>query len=170
MDSLRWIESENTQASENATQFHPLPKGENSPHNVARIDPLNQSEPRLRLPLRHEVGERAGERWCLGFRGRSIFRRSALGVRCSTFPGSWGGPRVRGRETFKNSCASNFTRSFPIWKFVLAAALSLKIFPTLRLLLRRKIRRVRRHPPNIPARIFYPAVSLARWHITWLRD
>ncbi len=25
----------------------------------------------VRLPLRHEVGERAGVRWCLGFRGRS---------------------------------------------------------------------------------------------------
>jgi hypothetical protein len=23
----------------------------------------------IRLPLRHEMGERAGERWCLGFRG-----------------------------------------------------------------------------------------------------
>jgi hypothetical protein len=26
---------------------------------------------RIRLPLRHKVGERVGVRWCSGFRGRS---------------------------------------------------------------------------------------------------
>src|SRR5262249_2926257 len=33
----------------------------------------------FRLPLRHAVGERAGERWCSGFKGRS-FLQSILNV------------------------------------------------------------------------------------------
>jgi hypothetical protein len=33
---------------------------------------VNQPSAYSRLPLRHEVGERVGERWCLGFRGRSF--------------------------------------------------------------------------------------------------
>ena len=41
----------------------------------------------FRLPLRHEVGERAGERWCSGNRGRS-FLQSMFDVRRSVFPGS----------------------------------------------------------------------------------
>ena len=39
----------------------------------------------FRLPLRHEVGERAGERWCSGLRGRSFLQKTR-----SMFPRSLG--------------------------------------------------------------------------------
>ena len=35
-----------------------------------------------RLPLRHAVGERAGERWCSGFRGAKHVRYWMLDVLC----------------------------------------------------------------------------------------
>jgi len=38
----------------------PPGRGENSPKPIARSDPRTQRSPRLLLPLRHEVGERAG--------------------------------------------------------------------------------------------------------------
>ena len=38
-----------------------------------------------RLPLRHEVGERVGERWCFRLQGAKHVRRSEFGVQRSMF-------------------------------------------------------------------------------------
>ena len=36
------------------------------------LDRRSKNQPTFRLPLRHEMGERAGVRWCSGNRGRSF--------------------------------------------------------------------------------------------------
>ena len=53
--------------------FPPRSGGENSPHTVARIEPLNQSEPATPSPSPPQKEERAGERRRSGLGGQSMF-------------------------------------------------------------------------------------------------
>ena len=58
--SWRCIKSKGVQASENATQFLPLPRGESSPKPIARIQPLNCDNDRDSVSLSSPKG---GEGW-----------------------------------------------------------------------------------------------------------